>query len=169
MGARVSASLGSALPYGQGWQMAATVPVSNDVGNSPTFGSTQSTHGVFAEVFDRQGMNSYGVNSYAGQDGRHYYGTVLQQKLGSFFLEGGGAYAQGYGGQTHVYSLGVDWLPVFDKALAFRIDSQDNILSFVPTASWELVHHQKALRLVVESALSRGIQPTTSFLVQLHF
>jgi len=169
MGIRTSASLGGAMPYGQGWQVAATIPFSNEIGNAAAFDTNSTAHGIFTEIFDRQGMSSYGVNSFAGQDGRHYYGAVLQQKLGQFFMEGGGAYAEGFGDQTHVYSLSADWIPAFDKALAFRVDSQDGVLTFVPTASWELAKHHGALRLVVESAISRGIQPTTTFLMQLHF
>jgi hypothetical protein len=169
MGVRLSSGTGSALPYGQGWQAAATVPFSNEIGNAPGFDTTDTARGVFLETFNRQGMNSYGLNSFFGQDGRHYYGGVVQQKAGQLFFEGGGAFAQGFGDQTHVYSLGADWIPTFDKALSFRADSQDGVLTFVPTASWELVRKKTALRLVVESAISRGIQPTTTFLVQLHF
>jgi hypothetical protein len=169
MGVRLSGSTDSALPYGQGWQVAATVPFSNEIGNAPGFDTTEMARGVYLETFHRQGMNSIGLNSFAGEDGRHYYGAVVQQKVGSMFFEGGGGYANGFGDQTHVYSLSADWVPTFDKALAFRVDSQDGVLSFVPTASWELARHHSALRLVVESVLSRGIQPTSTFLLQLHF
>jgi len=159
------------MPYSDGWKVAASVPFSNEIPcgtGSPTL--DHQADGVFLEAFRRIGMNSYGVNSFFGRDGRHYFGALAQQKLGpSIYLEGGLADITWSLGETHVYSASASWSPGWDKAIAFRVDDQDGFFKYIPTISWLLGGQKSALRLTVESTLIRNIGPTTVVAASLKF
>jgi len=165
----------SPLPYADGWHLAATVPFANEFtdssgGGGPRADLSSKAKGAFVEGYLRQGMNSYGINMFSGADGRRFLGSVAQKTVGPVYLQGGAAYAEGgLGGKTHVYSISADWIPKFDTAFAFRIDSQNGDLSYVPLVSYIVGGKENALQFQVESAFSRGVGPTTTFTAVLRF
>jgi hypothetical protein len=170
---RVVASTGSAMPYGDGWKLAATVPFSNEHGDNGGAGRlddlSDDPKGLFVEAYLRQGLDSYGVNAYFGRDGRNYQGLVLQRTLGSFRLEGGAGQALTVDGTTTAYSLGIDWAPQPDRAAGLRVDRQADTTVFVPFVSYLLDFDGTALRLFVESRLQDGARPTTSIALKFRF
>lgn len=171
-GVRATASLthGSAMPYSDGWMVSAAVPFSGEV---PCTGQPDFKHepsGAFVETFYRKGMNSYGVDVFSGRDGRSYYGAQAQYKFGPLYFQGGAAHACFLGTDTDLFSVGATWTPTYDKALAFRIDDQDGFVNYVPTASYLLTGKKAgAIRLAVESIISKDVAPTTSFYISLKY
>jgi len=164
-----SISGASSMPYADGWKVAATVPFSDEApcGNTPDF-DTHPT-GTFLETYRRDGMNSYGVNTFLGGDGRRYYGAVAQRSLGKVLLEGGVSYATWDAFSTRMASVSGSWAPTPDKAIALRIDDQDGFVNYVPTLSWLLSRNSAAVRLIAESTITHGVAPTTTFSVELKF
>ncbi len=161
-GVRAVLAKGSPMPYGNGWVAAVTVPFSNEGGDGVLFDTGHKARGAFFEAYRRQGMNSLGVNMYTGVDGRHYYGTIGQYRLGKFYLQGGGSYSTWDGGKTHAYSLGIDWTRSFHDAYGLRMDVQDGVVSYIPTASFILGAPNSALQLVVEENIRAGVKPLTT-------
>jgi hypothetical protein len=174
LGLRSTFALGNAMPYGNGWKLAATVPFTNEIagesgGGGPTYDLSSQPRGAFLEAYRRSGMDSVGVDYSAGRDGRHFYGLIGQKSLGRFFFEGGGGYADGFGSETRVYSFSSQWVPTFDKAFGLRVDSQNGTLSYVPTVSYIFGREAHALQMIVESAFSPASGPTTTLTAVLRF
>jgi hypothetical protein len=168
--ARASLTGNSALPYSDGWKLSATVPFSFEVacgGNQPHLDNTP--RGLFVEAFNRKGLNTIGVNAFAGQDGRHYYGALAQHQLGQLTFEGGIADVTGPSFQTHVASLGTEWTPTWEKAIGFRMDDQDGIYNYVPSVSYLIGGERGVIRLLAETNMTKGVGPTTTFSVSLKF
>ena len=170
-GIRIVGSLSgtSAMPFSDGWKVATTVPFSDEApcGAQPTYNSSPT--GVFMEAFHRTGLNSYGVNMFDGRDGRRYYGVVGQLQARHFLFEGGAADALFLGAETRLASLTCTYVPVFDKALSFRIDDQDGFINYVPSLSWFIGGKKGALRLVMESTITKGVAPTTTIQAEFKF
>jgi len=162
---------GNALPYSDGWKAAMTTSLANEVAygvNQPKL--QHSINGEFLETYYRQGMNSYGLNSFFGSDGRHYYGAVVQQKLADKLLvEGGAAYNQFALGKSDLASVGIDYFPAWNRGFSFRIDDQDGFISYVPSISYLLGARETAARLVFETQFTRAGQPTTTVTLDFKF
>ncbi len=170
---RIVGSTQSAMPYGDGWKLTATVPFSNERGDNAGAGRLDdfetSPKGLFLEAYRRQGVNSFGVNAFFGRDGRRYQGLVLQREFGSLYFEGSAGYSVTSDGSTNAYSLGFDWIPRPDRAMGLRVDSQAGRTSFVPFASFLLGGNETALRFFVESRLQDGSRPVTTLALKFRF
>ncbi|HLK13760.1 MAG TPA: hypothetical protein VKT78_03060 [Fimbriimonadaceae bacterium] len=164
-GARVVASLTgpSAMPFTDGWKVAATVPFSNEApcGLQPTFAKDPT--GAFVELFRRTGMNSYGANSFIGRDGRRYFGVVGQFRSKKVMFEGGAADARFNGAESRLGSLSAVYVPRFNLALGLRVDDQDGFVNYVPTASWLIGSPTTGFRLTSEATITKGVAPTLLF------
>lgn len=173
MAVRVVGSTHSAMPYGDGWKLAATVPFSNERGDNAPAGRLEdfdnTPKGLFLEAYRRQGVDSFGVNAYFGRDGLKYQGLVLQRGIGNLFLQGSAARAETVDGSANAYSLGFDWIPGPDRAMGMRVDSQSGRTSFVPFVSYLLGGNETVLRLIVESRIQDGSRPVTTFALKFRF
>jgi hypothetical protein len=159
----------NAMPYADGWKVAATVPLSNETPQpwQPDFDG--SPRGVFAEVFNRVGMTSYGLNAFLGRDERRYYGLLGQHQVGHVYFEGGVAYAESRASPQRLASLSATFVPEYHQAYAFRIDGQNGQIGYVPTFGLMIGDQMSVLRLTAEVRLASGVAPTTTFSVQYKF
>ena len=174
LGIRTTFALGNALQYGDGWKIAATIPFTNEIagdsgGGGPLYAFGSDPKGLLVEAFRRTGMDSVGLDSFAGKDGRHFYGVAAQHVSGPVYFLAGAGYAAGYGDETRTLSLSADWIPAFDKALGFRVDCQDGVLSYVPMASYIIGGRESALELTLESSFSAGVSPSSAFTAAYRF
>ncbi len=158
----------SAMPYADGWKFAATVPFSNEASSAWQPGFDGDPTGLFAEVFRRTGMNSYGLNTFTGRDGRRYYGAVGQLWTQNVYFEGGAAYASAEGPRARLASLGATFVPEYHQAYGFRIDSQNGAFIYTPTLSYMIGDQFQIVRLTAEARISRGA-PTAVFSAQWKF
>jgi hypothetical protein len=159
----------SAMPYADGWKVAATVPFSNEASPAwqPEFDETPT--GLFAELFHRTGLTSYGINAFAGRNGRRFYGAVGQHQYRQIYFEGGLSYAEANGRPTRLASLSGTYIPTYHQAYGFRIDDQDGTIGYVPTLSWMIGSETKVVRLVAETRITSGVSPTTTLSAQFKF
>ncbi|RYG26723.1 hypothetical protein EON82_02175 [bacterium] len=159
----------SAMPYADGWKVAATVPFSNEETQAwqPEFDG--SPRGIFTEVFNRIGMASYGANLFLGRDERRYYGLLGQHQVGKVYFEGGVAYAESRASPQGLASISGTYVPEYHQAYAFRIDYQNGQLSYVPTFGLMIGDQKSVLRLTAEVRVTRGAAPKTTFSAQLKF
>lgn len=159
----------NAMPYADGWKIAATVPLSTEATQAwqPDFDG--SPRGVFAEVFYRLGMSSYGINTFLGRDQRRYYGLLGQHQLSKVYFEGGIAYAESRASPQRLASLSATYVPEYHQAYAFRIDDQNGRIGYVPTFGFMIGDQMSVLRLTAEVRIVSGVAPTTTFSVQFKF
>ena len=159
----------NAMPYADGWKVAATVPFSNEAPSAwqPDFDG--SPRGVFAEVFRRSGLSSYGVNAFFGRDERRYYGLLGQHLVGHVYFEGGFAYAESGASAQRLASLSGTYVPEYHQAYALRIDDQNGRIAYVPTASLMIGDQKSIVRLTAETRIASGLAPTTTFSAQFKF
>jgi hypothetical protein len=159
----------NAMPYADGWKVAATVPFSNEAPNAwqPDFDG--SPRGIFAEVFRRSGLTSYGANTFFGRDARQYYGLIGQHQVGKVYFEGGVAYAESRASPQRLASFSGTYVPEYHQAYAFRIDDQNGRIGFVPTVGLMIGDQMSVLRLTAEVRIAGGVAPTTTFSAQFKF
>ncbi len=170
---RMVGSTDSAMPYGDGWKFAATVPFSNEIGPNSAPGRLRepgsTPQGLFVEAYHRQGLNSIGVNGYFGRDGRRYQGLVFQREAGSFYVEGAVGHSETRNGSTTAYSLGVDTVYQPGTAFGLRMDSQAEKTSFVALASQLLGGKESLLQFIVEGRMQDGTLPVTTLRLKYRF
>ena len=173
MAIRFVGSTDSAMPYGDGWKLAATLPFSNELGptSSPSrlreFDSTPK--GLFVEVYRRQGLNSVGANAFFGSDGRRYQGLVFQREIAHAYLEGAVGHSETRDGSTTAYSLGLDVELAAETALGVRMDSQGGTTSLVALASRFLGGDVSLWQFIMESRFQAGDRPGMTLRLKFRF
>lgn len=170
---RVVGSSESAMPYGDGWKVAATVPFSNEIGPNAApdrLRETSSTpKGVFVEAYRRLGLDSFGVNAFFGRDGRSYQGLVLQREVGSLYVEGSVGHSNTRDGSTTAYSLGFDTAYRSGAAFGLRVDSQSETTSLVALASQILGGKESLWQFIMEGRVQDGARPGAILRLKFRF
>lgn len=160
------------LPFSQGWQGTLSVPFTTDLGgNSPQGQAGLSTlpQGLFAELFNRTGLDTYGLNAYVGRDNRSYVGALVQRKIGRIYATAGAASAKTAGLTTNIASVGGSWIPCFNGALGARVDLQGSQASFTSFVSLLTGGKQRVYNVIVEMTAQRGVPPTGTVELSLKF
>jgi hypothetical protein len=172
MSVRLVAGTGSPLPYAEGWTVSATVPFSNVLGDSEDgipFDVQSDPRGVYLEAYRRLGVNSLGVSSFFGKDGRRFYGFTGQHKLGDFYVEAAASYASTSIGSGHAYSASVDWTPKYDKSLGLRVDKFEDDTTYTPYAGVIIGNGPTAFKLLLATELASGERPATTLSATFRF
>jgi hypothetical protein len=167
LGARAVIGQKSGLPYGEGWNAAATVPLSNGMDDIRGLTFAQAK-GSLVEIYRRHGQDSYGVNFFAGRS-RTYASAIGQHRIGELYLQGGVGHGRFSGEDLTAYSASVDWTPRFTDNLGVRLDRINDMDSATAYVSHTVPGVGGALTLRLEGQAMKSRLPMLRFLATLRY
>jgi hypothetical protein len=157
----------SGLPYGEGWNVAATVPLSNGMEDIRGFAWAQPK-GVLVEAYRRNGLNTVGVNYFTGRS-RRFAAVLAQHKLGRFFFQAGAGLGRFQEVDVRAYSFAVDWSPRFSDSVGARVDVFQDRSSVTGFLSHIVGGGSSALSLRAEVRASQAESPQAKFIAAFRF
>ena len=128
--------------------------------------------GIFAEVFQRAGSTSIGINGFAGNNERSYFGIAGQANCGNWYFEGGLGRAETQGAKEYRYSLTADWIRDFHQAYGVRIEHRQiagQKIMISPYASWTFGEGPSIVRFIAEARFQRQKYSQFVFEVGIQF
>lgn len=140
-----------------------SIPLTNEAQDTASPELEGTPKGIFAELYHRQGLNTFGVNYFEGRDGRAIAGIYGTAEWNSLHTFAGYALHSRPTDNTTFSTVDIAYVPRWDVAAGVRYDGGADVPSSLSAyASILFGPFASPFKLAIETRMRDGSRPTYS-------